>query len=195
MGKPVVFLKGKKVVLRPLEKEDLERCRRWINDPDVRYFLKHLSPYTAEDEEEWFEKARKDRNAVHLAIVAAGQDEPAHIGNIGLMRISWKDGTAVTGTVIGEKEYWGKGYGTEAKMLLLEHAFHELGLRKINSSVWEFNDRSLRYSDKCGYKEEGRRRKQMLRGGQYRDEVLLAVFREEWEALWERDKTKYLPAE
>lgn len=192
MGEQVVFLKGKKVILRPMEKGDLERCRRWMNDPEVRCFLKSNFPYTMEDEEEWFERARKDQNSRHFAIVAVDGETPVLIGNIGLAGINWKNGTATTGTVIGEKEYWSKGYGTEAKMLLLYHAFYELGLRKINSSVWEFNSRSLKYSDNCGYKEEGRKRKQLYRGGQYWDEVLLAVFREEWVEIWERFKREKL---
>jgi RimJ/RimL family protein N-acetyltransferase len=88
--------------------------------------------------------------------------------------------------MIGEKEYWGKGYGTEAKMLLLHYAFDTLNLRKICSSVISFNERSHKYSLKCGYKEEGRRKAQLFRDGKYWDEIQLAVFRKDWLLLWKK---------
>lgn len=101
-------------------------------------------------------------------------------------QIDWVNGTATTGAMIGEKEYWGKGYGSEAKMLLLDYAFNRLGLRKICSNVIAFNGRSKRYSEKCGYREEARRKAQFFRDGTYHDEIWLAVFRENWLPLWKK---------
>jgi len=82
--------------------------------------------------------------------------------------------------------YWGKGYGTDAKMTLLNHAFNVLNLRKIRSEVVDYNERSLSYSLRCGYQIEGRKKAEVFRHGEYRDIVQLAVFREEWLVLWER---------
>ncbi len=181
--KRVVFRTGKKVILRPMRKStDLEACLRWINDPEVTRFLVARFPTTETMEVEWFDSQGKSKNDVILAI----ETLPEHvlIGTMGLHRISWEDGVATTGAIIGEKEYWGKGYGKEAKMLLLDYAFNTLNLRKICSSVKAFNGRSLSYNKRCGYQEEGRRVKQFFVDGEYHDEILLAVFREDWLPLW-----------
>ena len=95
---------------------------------------------------------------------------------------------ATTGALIGDKDYWGKGFGTDAKMILLDYAFNTLGLRKILSAVIDYNKRSLRYSLHCGYKIEGVRKKQIFRNGRFRDEFMLAVFKKDWLPIWRRYK-------
>lgn len=179
----VVFLRGHKVILRPLEKErDLETLRRWINDPDVTQYLLAHRPITPTGEAEWFDQLEQNDDVVLGMETLDG----AFIGTMGLHQISLKDRTATTGALIGEKAYWGQGYGTDAKMTLLDYAFNTLNLRKICSSVLEFNERSLQYNLHCGYQIEGRRRQQFFRNGRYWDEILLGLFREDWEPVWER---------
>jgi RimJ/RimL family protein N-acetyltransferase len=178
----IIFLRGKKVILRPVEDRDLPELQRWINDPEtIRGTLQFL-PQSETDEREWLERMRKNRQAVFLAVETL---DGRHIGSIGLFAISWRDGTASTGTLIGEKDCWNKGFATDAKMTLLNYAFNTLNLRKIHSSSLEFNERSLHYNLKCGYREEGRRVKQFYRDGRYWDEILIAVFRDDWLPLWE----------
>jgi len=179
----IVFLQSKRVVLRPLLKEDVPLLIRWINDPEVSQYLSVYMPMMEADENEWFENLHKRKPYdIVLAIVV---DRKA-IGTMGIHGINMKDRVATTGALIGEKEYWGKGYGSEAKMLLLNYAFNTLNLRKVCSAVFAFNERSYKYSLKCGYKEEGRRREQFYRHGKYWDEILLAVFRDDWLPLWEK---------
>lgn len=181
---PVVFLKGKKVSLRPVEKTDLPQIVRWINDPEVRLFLESWLPQSSADEEKWIESLgkRKDTNIVLAIETVQGK----HIGLMGLHNIKWRDRVADTGAMIGEKEFWGKGYGSEAKILLLEYAFNTLNLRKICSAAYAFNARSINYSLKCGYKEEGRQRGHIFRAGEYHDKVLLAIFQEDFLPVWEK---------
>lgn len=184
----VVFLKGRRVVLRPVLEEDIPMLLRWINDPEVSLYLNAYMPKMEAEEREWFQNLHnKKSNNIVVTIVA---DNKA-IGTMGIHSISWKDGTATTGTVIGEKEYWGKGYGTEAKMLLLNYAFNTLNLRKICSVVLAFNERSHKYGLKCGYREEGRLREHHFKNGKYWDEILLAVFKEEWLLLWDEFVKKH----
>ena len=180
----VVFLRGRKVILRPLDKEtDLEACQRWINDPEVRQYLKRFLPTSKQTESEWLDSLGKKTDDIVLAIETL---DGKFIGTMGLHKIDWKDRTAITGALIGDKTYWGKGYGTDAKMVLLDYAFNQLGLRKICSSVLAFNKRSLRYNLHCGYKVEGIQKKQIFRDGKYRDKLLLAVFQEDWLPIWDK---------
>ncbi|MDO8500011.1 MAG: GNAT family protein [bacterium] len=177
------MLRGKKVILRPIDIEsDLKCFQRWVNDLDVVRFLgKPLKPVTKEKERELLQKLLCDESNIMFAIETF---EGTHIGITGLHKISYFDGTAVTGTFIGDKRYWGVGYGTDAKMLLLWYAFKMLNLRRINSAVIAFNKRSLGCQLKCGYAVEGVKRKEVYKNGHYHDLVLLAVFRKGWMKRW-----------
>ncbi|MBI4893132.1 MAG: GNAT family N-acetyltransferase [Acidobacteria bacterium] len=183
MENPIVFLQGPRVYLRPVEESDVPRMTRWINDPEIRPYITvgHLS-FSTILEREWL--AQQAAKGVEAALAICVNDGNRHIGNIALEGINWMSRVATTGTIIGEADYRNRGYGTEAKMLLLHHAFHRLNLRKICSPVFANNARSLRYSQKCGYREEARLKDQHYVDGQYVDEIRLAVFKEDWLPLW-----------
>lgn len=177
------FRKATRVALRPVLESDIPHFMCWINDPEVHRFLTIYMPMMEADEQEWFERLHKRKpNDIVFTIEVEGRP----IGNMGIHHIDYRQGTAHTGVVIGEKEMWGQGYGAEAKMLLLHYAFNTLNLRKMCSVVYAFNERSLAYSKSCGYVEEGRRKEQYYIDGQYVDEVNLAIFRKDWEPLWEQ---------
>lgn len=183
----VVFLEGFKTILRPPDKRtDLEAMTRWINDEEGRQFIMRCTPQTHQQEEAWFDRIGSGGDDVILAMVA--KTELRLIGTIGLHRIEWKNRVAVSGTLIGEPAYRNKGYGTDAKMLLLGYAFHELGLNKVASNAFATNPRSIAYSVKCGYRIEGRRRQQAFKGGRFVDIVELGILRREWEPIWRRWK-------
>jgi RimJ/RimL family protein N-acetyltransferase len=181
----IVFRTGKTTALVLLEETDAPQLVKWINDPEVTRFLKILGPTTLKEEEEWIGRlaARKPNEFVWGIWQLA---EKRLIGTMGLHRISYRDGIATTGAIIGEKDCWGQGFGRDAKMQVLDFSFNALGLRKVCSSVLAFNERSLRYSLACGYQEEARRKAQLFRDGQYWDEIFLAVFRENWLPLWKK---------
>ena len=184
--KGIVFLEGFKTILRPFAPDDLLVVTRWINDPRVRRFISAYLPQSLIVEEEWIRSKCSDDKKISLGIVA--KPSGVLIGSMGLDGINWKDRVATTGALIGERAYWGQGYGTDAKMALLEYAFHELDLYKICSAVIAFNRRSLAYSLHCGYRIEGRRKSHIVKGGRRYDRIELAVFRHQWEPIWHRWK-------
>lgn len=183
MTQQMAFRKGALVYLRPFQKSDSETLQKWMNDQEVTQFLMRVFPITAREEDEWIENQGKDSKNLALAIVTV--EDNKLIGSIGLHQIDLINRNAVTGTVIGEKEYWGKGYGTEAKMLLLDLAFNALDLVIILSKVLAFNGRSLAYGKKCGYEEVGRIPGWIRKNGERHDEVLLVVTQERWRPLWD----------
>jgi diamine N-acetyltransferase len=178
----VIFLKGKKVILRPFEESDYLQMQIWINDEEIRRNLLAFRPMSARDEREWFEKIQKTENAIHLAICTL---DGKLIGSTGIFRINWQHRFAHTGTIIGDPEQRNKGFGSDAKMHLLNYAFNTLNLNRMVTEAFEFNESSLRYSLKCGYKVEGRLRRQYFKEGRYIDAIQLGVLREEWLPLWE----------
>lgn len=181
-----VIREGKLVRLRPLDKErDIDKFMEWLNDPEVMQFAGTITPVMRPWEEGWFDRIG-NRPDDQMVFGIETLKEGKLIGNIGLHRIHPINRTANSGTIIGDKEYWGKGYGTDAKMLQLAFAFLSLNLRCVGASVIAFNERSHRYLMGCGYKEEGRKREWHYRNGKFYDEIILSVFREDWLSLWEK---------
>ena len=179
------MLRGKKVVLRPIDIDrDLENFYHWINDPEVNQFLgRPLMPITRENERKKLHEMLSDKDTIVFAIDTL---EGKHIGITGLHHISLVNRSAVTGTFIGDPSDWSKGYGTDAKMALLEYAFRELNLRRIESTVLAFNIRSLKCQLRCGYKIEGRKEKVFYKNRNWHDVIMLAVFQGAWfkQEIW-----------
>jgi RimJ/RimL family protein N-acetyltransferase len=175
------MLKGEKVLLRPVGREDIAHFLKWFNDPEVTQYLEFYLPMTEMMEEKWIEGlADRFNSDVILVIESIEGENHKAIGNIGLNRINSKDREANFGIAIGEKEYWSRGLGTEAARLLLKYGFEQLNLQRIQSSAYAFNERSLKLHKKVGFKEEGRRRKATYKNGQYWDVIEFGFLREEW---------------
>lgn len=174
---------GKNVYLSPVEETDLRQIQIWINDPRINRNLNTYLPLTMEDEKKWYKRISiQNQNNIVLAIVLKESD--ALLGIMGIHNIHPVHQTATTGAFIGELSAHGKGYGSDAKMLLLHHAFMDLQLKKVNSSAKGFNEKSIQYSLKCGYVKEGLRKGEFAQGDDRVDEVLLAVTKKTWRPKW-----------
>ena len=180
------MLKGNKVTLRPVKRADISFFLKWFNDPEVIQYLGAYLPMTEMAEEKFIEELSnpaRSQGQVLLVIEANEGDINKPIGNCALNGINSKDHAAMFGIGIGEKDYWSKGYGTEAARLLLNYGFEQLNLYRIFSTALAFNERSLRLHRKVGFKEEGRARQAMFKNGQYHDLVHFGILREEWRGL------------
>jgi RimJ/RimL family protein N-acetyltransferase len=179
------MLEGNKVLLRPVRRSDLQYFLRWYNDQEVTQYLSMYLPMTEMAEEKWIEdlgtiRARTDAPFVIEAVEA---DDVKPIGSTGLTGINAKDHNASFGIAIGDKDYWSKGYGTEAARLLVNYGFDQLNLHRVNSSAVSFNERSIRMHLKVGFKEEGRQREAIFKNGRYHDHVIFGILRAEWIGL------------
>jgi RimJ/RimL family protein N-acetyltransferase len=101
------------------------------------------------------------------------------IGFVGLFPI-WSHGNAWVGIGLGEREYWGKGYGTDTMRLALCYAFTELNLHRVTLGVFEYNPRAIRSYEKAGFRVEGRQRQALSRNGRRWDFIEMGILREEW---------------
>ncbi len=171
-----VFLRGKNVTLRPYAEADIPYLMKWVNDQEIRKFIARSMPASEKTEREWLDRIHKEeRDLVALIIQVNG----IPIGNIGL-GINWIERIGTVGILIGEKEYWGNGFGTDASMTLIEYAFNTLNLRKIEWMAKAFNKRSIACALGCGFKIEGRLRQEYFDEGRYWDQVICGMFRREW---------------
>ena len=104
-----------------------------------------------------------------------------YIGHCCLTGIEDRHGNARLEILIGDRDYWGKGYGRETVGLLLDYGFRQLGLRSIELTTHEENERALRCFRSCGFIEECRPRKEFWYNGAYIDRVKMSILRDEWQ--------------
>lgn len=112
----------------------------------------------------------------HIAVL----EDARIIGECELEMNSVASGEAYAAIGIGERAYWGKGFGTDAMQLLLGFGFREWNLHRVSLVVFGYNPRALRAYEKCGFRAEGRLRNQLARGGERYDSIVMGILREEW---------------
>lgn len=174
---------GKIVRLRAYCKGDIPRILEYINDSEVK---KNLItgipvPLKKEDEEKFYENINASKDTYSFAIET--KDNSKHIGGCGIGFVDWKNRFADVGIYIGDEQYRGKGYGTDAMKILLQFVFSEMNLNKVRLSVFDFNQRGIKSYVKCGFKQEGIKRQEMFREGRYHDVIMMGILRPEWERL------------
>jgi RimJ/RimL family protein N-acetyltransferase len=170
---------GEKVRLVPLDKaRHLDHAVLWLNDPEItRWTLVGDLPIGRLGEEDFFDRASRATAADDALTLAVETLEGEHIGFSGLHKIDWRNGVATSGTILGRRDLWGRGYGTDAARVRLHWAFDVLGLRLLLSDVFAGNEASLRMLVKAGYREVGRIPRHRWKRGAWRDTILLAVER------------------
>jgi RimJ/RimL family protein N-acetyltransferase len=169
---------GEKTRLRRIEREDIPTFVRWFCDPEVRTFLLLNSPISHAQEERWFERKLEEDSELFAIETLDG----THIGNIELFDFHRIHRRAELGVVLGEKAYWGQGYGSDAIRTLLRFGFEELNLHRIQLSVYEDNERGIGAYKKCGFQLEGRLRDAIYRQGRYYDLLMLGILAHEFVA-------------
>ncbi|PID52744.1 MAG: GNAT family N-acetyltransferase [Candidatus Moraniibacteriota bacterium] len=180
------MLKGKKVRLRPLEMADVDDIMEHINDVDVNYFISRETPITRTEEEQWVKemcsggKYPKDIIFGIYILDEKCKDDQRIIGTCGLHNIHWFSRFSILGISIFDKSVWSKGYGTESLNLLLEYSFRTLGLHRVKSCVYAYNERSLALHKKLGFVQEGVERSAIYKRGEYHDVVLFGLLADEY---------------
>jgi RimJ/RimL family protein N-acetyltransferase len=176
------MLTGEKVTLRALRREDLERLCQFNNDVEVELsgggdppIPQSLARLQAEFDAE---ASKGGRDGTRWAIEADG----LYIGQCALFQFDEVAHTCGLGITIGDKAYWGAGYGRDAVRLMLDYAFRLRNLHKVWLSVNGNNERAIRSYAACGFVVEGRQRQQVWGDGAYIDLVLMGVLRGEWQA-------------
>jgi len=173
---------GERIRLRAMRREDLPLFFEWLNDPEVTQGLMHYLPFSYEDEEEWFNDMRKrPQEEKPLTIDILTEEGWQPIGNCGLFGIDWRIRLAEFGIMIGAKEHWNKGYGTEALQMIIQHGFDTLNLNRVALQVYENNPRAIRSYEKAGFVKEGKLRQAHYQDGQYIDVFLMSILRSEWQ--------------
>ncbi|MFJ6687453.1 GNAT family N-acetyltransferase [Streptomyces sp. NPDC091294] len=174
--KPV--LTGDKTVLRPFTTEDADVMWEIINDPEVvRFTFEPSTELTLDRLRSWYGVRTADPDRLDLAVTDRATGEL--VGEVVLYEWDPSARSCTFRTLMGPRGR-GRGLGSEATRLIVGHAFEQVGLHRVQLEVYADNPRARRVYEKAGFVVEGVRREAALRGGEWVDDVLMAVLEHEW---------------
>ncbi len=170
---------GEKVYLSPFNPDDMETYAQFLNDLDVTQYLSLSASYiTPESERQYLESPSSNTSIQDYSVIDKLTDRL--IGSAGLDRIDSLNRSAEFGIFIGDKEYWGRGYGCEAACLVLDYGFRRLNLHTVMLHVYSFNPRAIKCYKKIGFKLAGTLRESVCRGGKYYDRYIMDMTADEF---------------
>jgi RimJ/RimL family protein N-acetyltransferase len=161
-----------KILIRPLKKDDLPQTIIWLKDPEINKFL--TSSFDDLDLKKEFDWLNEMNNSL-IDFVFAAEDKinKRYIGNCALHKVDWEKRTCEFGIVIGDKEYWGKKFGTDIINGIIKIAFKKLKLIKIKLFVYEYNERAINAYKKCGFEVKEILKGDHLFGNHYWDTIVM----------------------
>jgi RimJ/RimL family protein N-acetyltransferase len=162
----IIFLKGPRIELRALTESDLTQdYMQWLNDDEVCRNNSHaIFPNTEQKMREYFARLNNQKEVV-LAIIHT--ESGRHIGNVSLQNINWVARNAEFAILMGDKNFWGSGYGEEAAKLIVEYGFERLNLHRIYCGTFEGNESMKKLAKKLSMQQEGLRREAFFKNGSY----------------------------
>jgi len=184
------IFRGQLVRLGGIDPQTLaEAFTRWNRDTEYTRLLddEPNRPRSVNTHKTWIEKELEEGGDLRYSFTIQTLDHDELIGFIGLFEIQWNHGNCWVGIGLGEREYWGKGYGTDAMRTVLRYAFDELGLNRVTLGVFEYNPRAIRAYEKAGFQHEGRARKVLNRDGERKDILFMGILRDEWKGLQRKE--------
>lgn len=167
--------------LRELERKDLPAINKWRNDPELIELLGAPFRYINLDVDiKWYESYMGNRgSAVRCAITEDDKDEI--LGLVSLVSINYMNQSAEFHIMIGDTQNQGRGIGTFAVQSMLNHAFNNMNLQRVELTVLEDNIRAKHLYEKCGFVYEGRKRKAKYKNGKFVDMLMYSILRSEFQ--------------
>jgi RimJ/RimL family protein N-acetyltransferase len=167
---PIKLINNNQVSINSLSEEGKKQIEKWDEDSDVS---KYREPYNP---------AAPKLESINFGIYI-GENKSQLIGSIDISSIDLKNNHAEIGMAIGDKNYWGKGIGTESVKLILNYCFVTLNLNKVYLDVWEDNIRAIKCYQKCGFKTDGLLRQHVFKDNKYYSKIIMSILKSEWSKL------------
>ncbi len=171
------FLIGKKVVLRPGKEKDIFYLINWYNDKELNrlagWMEGKMSVYSLK------QNLKKGFGYDPMNLIIDTKSGKT-IGTIQLYGFNELNQSCKLGIRIGDKNYWGKGYGEDAIKTILRYAFYNLDIYRVSLKYYEYNERASNCYLKCGFKHEGRTRKSAFIDGKFYDEIIMGILKSDF---------------
>ncbi|MCR8644454.1 GNAT family N-acetyltransferase [Paenibacillus sp. N1-5-1-14] len=172
---------GSRIMLREYRKEDLPAIRKWVNNYEITKNLSDafLYPMTIEATEKRLNGKLEGKPDMQGFVIADKETEE-YLGQVDLFSIDWKNRNAILGIVLAVTSDQNKGYGTESIKLMLNFAFQQMNLYRIQLHVNPKNAIAIHCYEKCGFQHEGRLRSHRFTEGEYGDDLIMGILRHEF---------------
>jgi RimJ/RimL family protein N-acetyltransferase len=164
-----------------LPEHDAEMWARWERDTQYRRLLDSEPPRmstAARIRKEAEQENLPDNKGFGFTVRTLAEDRLLGFTYLGIM--SWVHRDAWLAIGLGDRDYWGQGYGTDALRVTLRFAFEELDLHRVTLNVFGNNVRAMRAYERVGFRHEGRLREAMLRDGGRIDILQMGILHSEW---------------
>ena len=166
--------------LRPVQERDLPQFVRWLQDRELTRWLAAIGdPPSLEEEYDWWHDKRADPDSILWAVDSL---EGRLAGTVEL-RLTMRAERAEMGIAIHDRAQWNKGLGTDAARLVVDYAFEELNLNRVELTTDEENTRAIRCYEKVGFVREGLLRQHRLIDAVFGNTVIMGILRDEWTPL------------
>lgn len=163
---------GNKTILRALNRSDADKILKWCNDPEIKHLTGTLFPVSDIEHEKWFQDKISDPINKMFGIEDMNKN---FIGIIGIKNVDLINRSGELYIYIGEKEFWGKGYGSDAVKTFVSFCLNEMNMHRIYLSVFSYNKRAIRSYEKSGFKTEGVLKDAVFKGGRYHDKLIMGI--------------------
>lgn len=142
-----------RVLLRSLRQEDSPLLYNWITNRELVILNAPFHPISEVDHQAWFESMLVKRADLVIFVIEDVATKQA-IGTCQLTNINWRYRSAELQIRIGNSQYQGRGFGSEAVRLLTHFGFADLNLHRIYLNVFAGNARAIKAYEKCGFLKE-----------------------------------------
>lgn len=186
------LLRSRRLFLRALERDGLAPSVEWFADPEFAAGFNMRAPLSLVAAEAWLEEVRPEQGKTRWDFDVCLRADGRTVGMAGLFDVDYVNGGAELLIGIGERSLRDQRYGTEAIGIVLDFAFAELRLHRVQLRVWSFNERAIHVYERIGFRHEARYREGHFRHGRYHDVIYMGMLAEEWAAQdrprsWEVD--------
>jgi RimJ/RimL family protein N-acetyltransferase len=179
-------LEGAKTALEPFEERHLTdpSYLRWLRDYDVVKTINrtdYLRPVSFDEVRVYVEALQRSPTDMFFAILDRSGDR--FIGTLRVAQLNWRTRTADIGILIGDRESWGKGLGTDAVSTIGSFLVHQLGIRRLTAGLMSVNPAMQKVFERLGFKVEGVLRGHDLFEGEYVDHILMGCMKDEFHSI------------
>ena len=178
-----MYTKGK-IILTPLNEEDLPVLHKWINNKELVNFNSYYKPVSWESHLNWFKTITSNTNMVIFGIRLANDNKLIGTGQLHSIHPVYR--SAELQIRIGDTHEHSKGYGTDAIKLLIQYGFNDLNLNRIYLGVFVDNIRAIKAYEKVGFIKEGLQRMSGYINGKYKDVVMMSILKKEFSKFNEK---------
>ena len=178
-----IILETERLILSSITLADCsENYLSWLNDTDVNMYLESgFYQHNMQGLVDFVNGYQSNKKAVFLVIRL--KENNKHIGNIKIDKINYIHRNCEYGIMMGDKTEWGKGYAKEASIAIINYAFEDLGLNKVNLGVIDSNDVAVKLYEKIGFVVEGVLKQNFYErtSSKLKNEIRMAVFNNTWQ--------------